>query len=148
MGFGPGDSGKPSLPEDAEQWIRLYAELPLSGMLKSICGQLAFRQLEADCLVFDIDSNASGVLSDKYQDKFSEVLGNHLGFRCQVRIETGQQRSESPMARAAREKREALEAARQEILASPLAQLLQQEFEAKLVPGSVELVSATEEEQE
>ena len=136
------------LPENADQWIELHARLPLSGMLKSICGQLAFRSKQGDSLIFDIDPAASGVLSEKYQEKFQQVLATHLGLQCSVRIETGEQQSESPAARAARERREALQAAEQEILQSPLAQVLQSEFSARLVPGSVELVSTTEGQEE
>jgi DNA polymerase-3 subunit gamma/tau len=125
--------------ENSEHWIAVFSELPLEGMLKSICGQLSFRQRAEDQLVFDIDASASGVLSDKYQSKFAEILSGHLGQNLKVAIESEDNANESPTARAARLHVEALEAAESELLDSDAAQSLTETFNAKLVPGSVNL---------
>lgn len=125
--------------QNSEDWIRLYRELPLEGMLKSICGQMSFRQRDQDKFIFDIDAAAAGVLSDKYQTKFCEILSEALGQKLELRIECQTNTNESPSTRAARLLREALEAAEAELLDSQPAQKLSEMFDAKLVPGSVSL---------
>lgn len=125
--------------QNSEDWISIYQQLPLEGMLKSICGQLSFRQRDADFLIFDIDQAASGVLSDKYQLKFCELLSQHLGREIQLRIESLENNNESPTRRAERLHREALEAAEKELIGSEAAQKLGETFNAHLVPGSVSL---------
>jgi len=125
--------------QNSEDWISIYQQLPLEGMLKSICGQLSFRQRDADFLIFDIDQAASGVLSDKYQSKFCELLSQHLGRELQVQIESQENSNESPTRRAERLHREALEAAEKDLVGSEAAQKLGEAFNAQLVPGSVSL---------
>ena len=117
----------------------MFGKLPLQGMLKSICGQLSFRQRQSDQLIFDIDASVSGVLSDKYQSKFAEILSVHLKQELQIVIDSQDNANESPTARAARLHAEALQAAEAELLASEEAQILAETFDAKLVPGSVSL---------
>lgn len=125
--------------EHAEDWIAIFSELPLQGMLKSICGQLSFRQRAGEQIIFDIDASVSGVLSDKYQSKFAEILSSHLNKNLQIVIESQDNPNESPTARAARLYAEALQAAEAELLDSKAAQILTETFNAKLVPGSVNL---------
>ena len=108
-------------------------------MLKSICGQLSFRSREGDFLVFDIDRAASGVLSDKYQAKFCEILCAHLGLNLSLSIETQDNTNESPTKRAERLLQEALDIAEAELLRSEAAARLSETFGAQLVPGSVGL---------
>lgn len=108
-------------------------------MLKSICGQLSFRQRQGDRLEFDIDAAVAGVLSEKYQSKFAEILSERLNQNLQIVIENLDNANESPSARAARLHSEALQAAETELLDSQEAQVLAEIFDAKLVPGSVSL---------
>lgn len=125
--------------QNSEDWISIYQQLPLEGMLKSICGQLSFRQRDADFLIFDIDQAASGVLSDKYQSKFRELLSQYLGKELQLRIESLDNNNESPTRRAERLHQEALDAAEKDLVESEAAQKLGKTFNAHLVPGSVSL---------
>ena len=127
----------PGQIESSEDWIAIFAGLPLQGMLKSICGQLSFRQKDADQIVFDIDASVAGVLSDKYQSKFAEMLSGYLNQNLQVVIESQDNPNESPTARNARLQAEALEKAQADLLGSEAAQILTETFNAKLVPGSV-----------
>ena len=123
----------------SEDWIAIYPQLPLQGMLKSICGQLSFRQREGDFLIFDIDRAASGVLSDKYQTKFCELLNEYLDKTLSLRIESEDNANESPTQREERLLQEALEMAEAELLRSEAASQLTDAFDARLVPGSVSL---------
>tara|TARA_B110000483_G_scaffold216665_1_gene268411 strand:+ start:38482 stop:39084 length:603 start_codon:yes stop_codon:yes gene_type:complete len=125
--------------QNSEDWISIYQQLPLEGMLKSICGQLSFRQRDADSLILDIDQAASGVLSDKYQSRFCKLLSQHLGRELQVQIESQENTNESPTRRVERLYREALDAAEKDLVGSEAAQKLGQAFNAQLVPGSVSL---------
>lgn len=129
----------PGQIENSEDWIAIFAGLPLQGMLKSICGQLSFRQKDADQVTFDIDASVAGVLSDKYQSKFAEMLSSYLNRDLQVVIESQDNPNESPTARNARLQAEALEKAQADLLGSEAAQILTETFNAKLVPGSVSL---------
>ena len=125
--------------QDSEDWIAIYAQLPLQGMLKSICGQLSFRQRDNNFLIFDIDRAASGVLSDKYQSKFCAILNEHLGKDLSLCIESEDNANESPTQRDERLLQEALEMAEAELLRSEAANQLSDTFDARLVPGSVSL---------
>lgn len=125
--------------QSSEDWIAIFQQLPLEGMLKSICGQLSFRTREANFLTFDIDQAASGVLSDKYQAKFCDLLGQFLGQNIELKIESKTNSNESPSSRAQRLHSEALEAAENELLESEAAKKLSETFGATLVPGSVNL---------
>lgn len=129
----------PDQLENSEDWIALFSHLPLEGMLKSICGQLSFRTRVGDEVAFDIDPSVSGVLSDKYQTKFAEILSVHLGQKLQVVIDSQDGANESPTARATRLLAEALADAEAQLLESSAAQILSEAFDAKLVPGSVNL---------
>jgi len=125
--------------QNSEDWISIFQQLLLEGMLKSICGQLSFRQRDADFLIFDIDQAASGVLSDKYQSKFCELLSEHLGKPLQISIESQNNHNESPTRRAERLHQEALENAEKDLLGSEAAQKLTETFNARLVAGSISL---------
>ena len=63
----------------------------------------------------------------------------HLQQGLKIIIESLDNANESPTARAARLHAEALEAAEAELLESQTAQELAENFNAKLVPGSVNL---------
>lgn len=130
----------------AEDWLAVFSQLPLEGMLRSLCSQLVLRHIGESELHFDLNPEHAGILSDKHRERFELLLNSHLQSSYRVVIAAGVAESETPAARAARLHAEAVKAAEQEVLASSTGLALTKMFDARLVAGSVQLEQITEEQ--
>ncbi len=122
-----------------ESWIALFAQLPIGGMLKSLCAHLVLEAAQGNDLQFVLTKEGQAMFNDGHKQKLAEAISAYFNAPVAVTIQLGESDMETPSAYAIRRHQEKLAEAEQSIMGSPVVQKLVDEFRAQLVPGSVQL---------
>lgn len=124
---------------NSENWIALFRNLPLKGMVKTLCAHLVVEENTAEGVRLNLAEAGQKIFEQSHHDKFNQALADYFGEPVQIFINMGGVGSETPAEYADRRYQEKLIVAEQSILGSPVVQKLVEEFDAQLVPGSVYL---------
>ena len=122
-----------------ESWIALFGQLQIGGMLKSLCAHLVLENVQGDDLQFVLTQEGQAMFNDGHKQKLAEAISAHFNAPVAVTIRFGESGMETPSAYALRRHQEKLAEAEQSIMSSPVVQKLVDEFQAQLVPGSIQL---------
>jgi len=123
----------------SENWIALFRNLPLKGMVRTLCAHLVVEENTGAGLKFILTEPGQKVFEQSHQDKLVQALTDYFGEPINVQVSMGDVEQETPAKYADRRYQEKLVEAEKSILLSPLVQKLVEEFGAELVPGSVHL---------
>ncbi len=128
-----------------ESWTALFEELPVSGMLKSLCAHLALESVDGEQLHFILTEPAQKAFDDTHAEELGKLIGNYFGSEIRVAVRPGESDRETPVEYSQRRDQEKLEAAEVAIMHSPVVRKLVEEFQAELVAGSVHLKASAAE---
>jgi len=131
----PGDLSELS----SKNWIALFSQLQIGGMLKSLCAHLVLESVQESNLQFTLTREGQAMFNDGHKQKLAEVISAYLNAPVAVSIRSGDTDMETPSMYAIRRHQEKLMEAEQSIMNSPVVQKLVDEFQAELVPGSIKL---------
>ena len=122
-----------------ESWIALFSHLQIGGMFKSLCAHLVLEAAQESDLQFILTPEGQAMFNDGHKQKLAEEISAYFNAPVAVTIQHGESDRETPAAYALRRHQEKLAEAEQSIMDSPVVQKLVDEFQARLVPGSIQL---------
>ena len=122
-----------------DTWIALFGQLQIGGMLKSLCAHLVLEAAQGNDLQFVLTQEGQAMFNDGHKQKLAEAISAYFNTPVAVTIQLGESDMETPSAYAMRRYQEKLAEAEQSIMGSPVVQKLVDEFQAQLVPGSIQL---------
>ena len=125
-----------------ENWVMVYRDLPLQGMLKSVASHMVLEQNAKGLLEFRLASAGQPLYKPEHAERLASLLTSRYSQPVEAKIEMGGVQRETPAEIAKREHREAISDAREAMLQDPIIRQFSQEFQVELVPDSVTLVES------
>lgn len=123
----------------ADEWIELFAQLELDGMLRTLCSHLSLEQRDSGLWVFHRDAEGAGIFGDKHREQLELLLNQHLEAPVRIEIKASANKRESPAQRAERLHLEQIEKAKQALLGLPVVQSMINELDGTLMPDSIKI---------
>lgn len=118
-------------------WLTLFEQLDIDGAARNIASHSILERVEGSKLYFMLDEAQSALFNDSQRQKLQSSLEAYFATGVTVEVEVGSFTQESPARYKARCLSERQQHAEQVIADDPFVLLLQQQFDARLVPGSV-----------
>lgn len=125
-----------------EDWIQLFEQLDLAGVVRSIASHTVLEGVLGDTLSLVLDEHNATLFSDEHRKQIEQALVRLYGSGLQLRMRTGAIIGETPAAFRRRRERELREAALRRFNEDPVVQTLVREFNARINPDSISPVSA------
>ena len=119
-------------------WVGLYLELKIGGVLQSTAANSQLVAVQGNQLRFVLDQANANLFDVGHQSRLADHLTAYFNEPVQVEISPGELTAETPAATAVRLKAERAEQALNSLLAEPLLQKLEQQFQANLDINTVE----------
>ncbi len=125
---------------DNELWASRFADFGVGGVLGAVAAHCCLVRVDGHNLHFVLDRANAAVFNPSHTQRLQEQLRQRFDAPVEIEIEIGEVSLETPAQRRERLRGERLEQARAAIADDPNVRLLQQAFEARLDPGSIEPV--------
>ncbi|MDN3639034.1 DNA polymerase III subunit gamma/tau [Simiduia curdlanivorans] len=119
-------------------WLGLYLELKIGGVLQSTAANSQLVAVEGNCLRFVLDQANANLFDVGHQSRLADHLTAYFNEPVQVQISPGDLTAETPAATAVRLKAERAASALNSLQTDPLLQKLEREFQASLDINTVE----------
>lgn len=123
---------------EAQNWLLVYPQLKVTGVLQSTVSNCVYAGREGDELRFDLDQANATLYSDGHQDRMAELLSQYFGQPVTVVIRQCQVDTETPAAQAIRLRAERHAQAVALVQSDPFVQRLVSEFAVELDPEKIE----------
>lgn len=127
--------------QDTQQWSTLITQLPITGMGRALLNHCAFVSHTGNTITLKLQKNHSSMLNPKQQERIKQVLGEHFSQPIQLDIIVESDVADTPAHQAETEQNARQAAAQDALEKDPQIQQLKQQFDAELVPGSIDAVS-------
>ena len=125
---------------NAANWVALYRDLSLEGMIGSVASHMVLENNEGGMVRLTLAEAGQSLFKSEHSERLADLLTSRFQEPVQVKVEMGESSLETPAQIAKREHREAIDAARDGMLTDPLMKEFMQEFQAELVPNSVDII--------
>ncbi|HEB97722.1 MAG TPA: DNA polymerase III subunit gamma/tau [Sedimenticola thiotaurini] len=122
-----------------EQWEQLVGSLQLGGIALQLASNCLFHSWQDGVLRLRLAASHANLRVGSSEQRLKQALERHLGASLRLEIEVGEleQDALTPAQRQSREKEQRQQALEESMARDPLVQSLQEQFDARLVPGSV-----------
>ncbi len=121
-----------------ENWIAVYQDLGLGGVVGNTAANLELLERDGDCLHFCLDAGSSSLYDDSHQGRLAENLSGYFGTGISVSIQVGEVSRETPRAHARRVRAERQRAAVDSLRNDPGVETLVREFGGELLEDTVQ----------
>ncbi|BFM06549.1 DNA polymerase III subunit gamma/tau [Halioxenophilus aromaticivorans] len=121
-----------------DNWLALYPQLKVTGVLQSTVSNSVFTGREGDTLHFDLQQANATLYSEEHQQRFADILSEYFSQPLAVSIRLTQVSAETPAAQSIRLKVERHAHAVALVQGDPLVQRLVQDFAAEVDPEKIE----------
>ncbi len=123
-----------------EQWILLYEQLELSGVLRMTVANLVCTRCEMNTFYFEQDDAAGGLLDKEHTEALAQVLSAYFASNLRVDITStvGANDAETPAQYKLRKTEERRQQALKDLRDDPVVQLLEKDF-----GGTLDVTSLT-----
>jgi DNA polymerase-3 subunit gamma/tau len=118
-------------------WSDVIARLRLSGLVRELANNAAFDSLEEGRLVLTLDPAFAHLQSKERITVLQQALAGHYGREIRLEIRVGSVGIETPSRQRQREHDERQQAAVETITNDPNVRALQEQFNARISPGSI-----------
>lgn len=125
---------------EPEQWIEIYQDLPVGGVLQNIAANLALVEVRGNTLRFDLDIDNSSLYEITHQQRLAEVLTEYFHQPVSVDIEVGVVSLETPQASRLRKREERQVAALDSLQHDPSVRRVMDVFGGVLLEKTVKPV--------
>lgn len=122
---------------NSEQWLSVYQQLAVGGLLQSTVANCAYDQIQEDRLTFTLDEQQSTLYDTSHQQRLADLLSDYFERSLEVEIKLGVPQSETPSQIILRRQKERQLQAEAAIHADPVVQQLQETFGAVIVDDSI-----------
>jgi DNA polymerase-3 subunit gamma/tau len=123
---------------DNELWVSRFADFGIGGVLGAVAAHCCLVRVDGHHLHFVLDRANAAVFNPSHTQRLQEQLRARFDAPVEIEIEIGDVSLETPSRRRERLRAERLEQARAAIANDPNVRLLQQAFDARLDPDSIE----------
>jgi DNA polymerase-3 subunit gamma/tau len=143
-GAGEGAEGakKPEPPPAASDdmpWHMVLDQLKLSGSARNVASHSVLVERSTSTWCLHLDESRANLFNERHQQVLSKALSDWRGAPTSVQVTTGKVEEETPAARAARLAAERLAEAEAAIAGDPRVAKLIEDFEGRLIEGSVQV---------
>lgn len=125
---------------DATEWSRLIEALPLHGMVRELAANCSLRARDGDVFHLVVAPAHASLRNARLEQRLQESLAAHLGRPTKLVFTVAAPEAETPALLKERVSQDRLRAAQDAIAQDSNVQALQQLFEARVVPESVQPV--------
>ncbi|HEC15652.1 MAG TPA: DNA polymerase III subunit gamma/tau [Sedimenticola sp.] len=125
-------------PRDFSNWHQLTQSLGLGGLARQLADNCIFDSWENGVLRLHLDPVHQGLCTARTEEGLQQALEAHCGTGVRLEISVVKPQEETPAQRQARARAERQRKAEESMAADPLVRVMEQEFSASLVPGSVQ----------
>jgi DNA polymerase III subunit gamma/tau len=126
-----------SAAANADSWNETVARLGLNGLARELANHCTLDSDEGGVLRLTLDQTSAHLLNKERETVFRQALAKHYGRAVDLRIAPGSPQAETPARERQRTQTERQQAAVEVILTDPTVQALQENFNAKVDPGSI-----------
>ncbi len=121
----------------ADNWSKIVTQLPLTGLLRELANNLTLESNSNGVMSMVLDESHTHLLSKEREAALGQALEKYCGYSIRLKIQLGRPQNETPAQKKQREENARREAAIQAINNDPNVQALQQQFNARVNPGSI-----------
>jgi|GEM_PF-2617673 len=121
-----------------EDWHRLVAELELGGVASQLAHNCGFAGWDGQRLSLTLDLAGENLLGTSAEERLKDALAGVLGEGLEVEFHIAYPKHETPAQRRVRHQTRHQAKAEALMQNDPVAQLLQDEFDARWMSGSIE----------
>ncbi len=118
-------------------WIRLFRQLELSGVTRSIAGNTVLSDVTGNRLTLALDERHATLYNEEQRKRMEQVLAGYFGVPIELRIEIGHAEGETPSAYRLRREQEHRTAATRAFHEHPLVRRLLSDFGAEIRSDSI-----------
>ncbi len=123
-------------------WRDVVNALGLGGLVKQLAINCTMKQRDGCNIILQIESGHSNLINPKAKQRLQQALGEYFNIDAQLEIQVvNQNESESPAQTTQRETDQRQQQAVQSINEDSFTQILKENFNAEIIPGSVKPVS-------
>lgn len=124
-------------PDKAGAWSALVARLGLAGLVRELANNCALESATDDVMQVVLDPAFAHILSKERVAALNEAVNTHLGRPVRIDIRVGTPQAETPAQERHRRNEERQRAAVDTITNDPTVRALQEQFNARINPGSI-----------
>lgn len=125
-------------------WTGLIEALRLKGMVKQLAVNCVLESHQGNDMKLTLNKEFGQLLNPSLQGKLQDALSSFLGDKVKLDISQGQAEVETPAQTSARNVAEKQKQAEQAINTDPVVQALKENFDASVVPNSVQPLENTD----
>ena len=134
----PAEAPKPQVSiTNHQQWLEQFAELPFSGLLRSVAAECVLITVEPGKWTFAINRDHAQLFNERHPQQIADVLNTVLAEPVSVVVEAVASDRMTPAQYMAQQRQQAYDAALAEIQADDGVQALLQEYDGQIVLESV-----------
>ena len=139
----PAAKAKPAKSFNGD-WTGLIDALRLKGMVKQLAVNCVLESHQGNDMKLTLNREFGQLLNPSLQGKLQDALSSFLGDKVKLDISQGQAEEETPAQTSARNVAEKQQQAEQAINTDPVVQALKENFDASVVPNSVQPLENTD----
>lgn len=121
----------------SEDWHALVTQLQLRGIASQLASHCELDAWDGKQLQLRLDPACKHMRVESAEERFTNALRTHLGAGLRVELRVARPAAETPAQREVRQRAERQQHAEQAMAQDPVVQVLQDTFDATLVPDSV-----------
>jgi len=123
---------------DLSEWDQVVGGLGLGGIASQLAGNCLFQSWDGSVLRLRLGASHSNLRVVSSEQRLKKALERHLGASIRLEIEVGKlEAGLTPAQRQAEQTAERQQDLEESMARDPLVQSMQEQFDARLVPGSV-----------
>ena len=127
-------------PQDFSNWHQVTQALGLGGLARQLADNCIYDSWSDGLLKLHLDPAHQGVCTARTEEGLQQALEAYCGTKVRLEISVVKPQEETPAQRQARARAERQREAEESMTADPLVQVMEKEFSAQLVQGSVQPV--------
>ncbi len=127
-------------PPSGDEWGQILEALRLSGLLREMASHCVLEGRDAQHLRLVLDAAHAHLLSKQREQQLEQALQRHFGVELKLEISAATPKEETPAARQARQQSERLAAAVEAIESDNGVKALQETFNARIIPETIQPV--------
>ena len=120
-----------------DNWIALYQNLSVSGVIQNVAANLVLIERQGNKLSFALDINNSSLYKESHRERFQQVLSEYFAEAVTVEIEIDKVSTETPQANMLRLRAERQAAAVETMKTDANVQQMIERFDARLLEHTV-----------
>jgi len=121
-----------------QDWAAIVSAMKLDGITKQLAVNCMLEKLDDQVCLLTLDATHQSLMTPKRVDKLQSALQTHVGKPIRLTINSNKPALDTPAIQEARKREDCRQAAVDAIHSDPQVIALQEQFDARVLPGSIE----------